>query len=265
MTNAFEQTEQGRGDSEPVSTLLGTVLSFSDLACAELICSHVDLVWIDLEHSTLTVRDVRDLAIAARAASCKAFVRVPTALTQNLGALLDAGIDGVVVPKVHSPDQVRQVTTRLEYPPLGERGYAPRRATKYLPRLDRGGTVRPICVIQIEDIEGLNRIEEIVQTPGIDCVVVGCADLSIELGLDEPLGEPLVNAILKVSEAANNAGRDFGLAGIGSSVLETVPNLKLSMLVAASDAGLVSNAIRALRNDFSAYSGQAQHSDRPST
>lgn len=41
-------------------------------------------------------------------------------------------------------------------------------------------------IIQIESVEGVKNIEEIVQVPGVDAIMVGAADLRMDMGL--PLG-----------------------------------------------------------------------------
>src|SRR5215212_2962230 len=75
---------------------LGTVITLPDVALAELTASAVDFVWIDLEHGALDSRDVQPLAIATRSAGADSFVRLSSASDPRLGAVLDAGVDGVV-------------------------------------------------------------------------------------------------------------------------------------------------------------------------
>src|SRR5215208_3377146 len=82
---------------------LGTVITLPDVALAELTASAVDFVWIDLEHGALDRRDVQPLAIAARSAGADSFVRLASATDPGLGAVLDAGVDRVVVPHVERP------------------------------------------------------------------------------------------------------------------------------------------------------------------
>src|SRR4029079_5642750 len=81
-------------------SVLGTVLTLPDVALAELTATHVDFVWIDLEHGALDRRHVARLAIAARSAGAESFARIGSAADATLGPVLDAGVDGVVVPMV---------------------------------------------------------------------------------------------------------------------------------------------------------------------
>jgi 2-keto-3-deoxy-L-rhamnonate aldolase RhmA len=101
--------------------LVGTVLTVPAVALAELLGERLDFVWIDPEHGGLGTADVQPLAIAARAAGCAAFVRLPSPDWPRLPAILDAGVDGVVVPRVESAADAGHLVERLRHPPLGSR------------------------------------------------------------------------------------------------------------------------------------------------
>src|SRR5919197_651800 len=108
--------------------MLGTVLTLPSVPLAELAAGPFDFVWIDLEHGALGAADVPSLAVAARSAGAGVFVRLPGPEPGDLAAILDAGVDGVVVPHVESAAGARRLVTRLRYPPRGTRGFAARRA-----------------------------------------------------------------------------------------------------------------------------------------
>src|SRR4051812_24873549 len=110
---------------------LGTVLTLPDVALAELTASPVDFVWIDFEHGALDRRDVQPPAIAARSAGAESLVRLASAADPVVGAVLDAGADGVVIPRVEQAQEAERVVHRLRYPPRGSRGVAARRASAY--------------------------------------------------------------------------------------------------------------------------------------
>jgi 4-hydroxy-2-oxoheptanedioate aldolase len=191
-------------------TRLGTVLSVADASLAESAAAAFDLVWLDLEHGALTVADVQALAIAVQGAGREAHVRVPRAGSDLLPAILDAGVDGVVAPRVESAAETAALVRRLRYPPAGSRGYGPRRAGAY-------GRAKepeiPGCTVQIESVEGVAEAGAIAAVDGVDALVVGCADLSLALG---PRAETLRDAVRHVAGAAEAAGIAFGVAAGGS-------------------------------------------------
>ncbi len=114
------------------------------------------MLWIDLEHGALSARDAQVLALAVQSTGAQAFVRVPSSRSDVLAAVLDAGVDGVVVPSVGSADEAREATRRLSYPPAGVRGFGPRRAGSFgrAPDFASSAEARPSCVVQIETPAG---------------------------------------------------------------------------------------------------------------
>jgi 4-hydroxy-2-oxoheptanedioate aldolase len=187
------------------------VISLPDVALAELTASFVDFVWIDLEHGALSARDVQPLAVAARAAGAESFVRLGSASDAALGRAIDAGVDGVVVPRVESAGDAEGVVERLRRPPRGSRGMAVRRAASY--GRDRL-LAEPRCVVQIESEAGATEAERIAALDGVHALVVGCADLAADTGEKLDAGAPrLREAIARVRAACADAGLAFGLAG----------------------------------------------------
>src|SRR5690349_17793680 len=112
-------------------TQIGTVLSLPGAALAELAGAALDFAWIDLEHGALGLADVQAMAVGLAAAGCEAHVRLPSVTPDRLPAVLDAGVDGVVAPRVESAEQAKELVQALRYPPAGVRGFGPRRASRY--------------------------------------------------------------------------------------------------------------------------------------
>lgn len=199
-------------------TRIGTVISFGDPALAELAATPLDFVWLDLEHGALTVRDVQPLTIAAQAAGASVLVRVPAIGSESIQPSLDCGVDGIVAPKIESANEAAALVHRLRFPPHGSRGFGPRRAGGYGRAADfaRSEAARVECVVQVESPAGVEAAHEIAVVPGVDAVVVGCADLSLALGAPGDLGSAdLAAACDGVASAAANGGIAWGLAAGG--------------------------------------------------
>ena len=130
-------------------------------------------------------------------------------LADSFAPILDAAADGIVIPHVESPAQAREAVDRLRLMPAGTRGYGPRRLA-VRPALDPPG-----CVVQIETTRGVDAAPEIARVDGIEAIVIGCADLSHDLG--EPLrfdSSRLQAAVATVGDAAEAGGVTFGVAGL---------------------------------------------------
>jgi 4-hydroxy-2-oxoheptanedioate aldolase len=188
--------------------LVGTVVTLPDVTLAELSASAVDFVWIDLEHGALGTADVAPLAIAARAAGAASLVRLRAASDPALGPALDAGVDGVVVPRVERAAQAATVVKLLRHPPRGSRGRAVRRDVAY--GRDAPAAADPVCMVQIESREAVEAADSIAGVEGVGALVVGCADLAASLDADpEALSAPIGH----VQRAAHAAGVASGVAG----------------------------------------------------
>ncbi len=216
------------------------MITLPDVRLAELTAEPADFVWIDLEHGALGTADVQPLAVAARAAGTPALVRVAD-LGAPLEAILDAGVDGVVMPRVETAADAAAFVERTRYPPRGSRGYAGRRA----PRDDPLGGSTPTCVVQIESWDAARRAGEIAEVDGVDALVVGCADLSLSLGDDPSAGSPaLGEAIALVQDAAALAGRASGVAGaFDAALLSDLVARRTTCIVAAADVRVYRTAI----------------------
>jgi 4-hydroxy-2-oxoheptanedioate aldolase len=223
--------------------LLGTVLTLPVVALAELVAEPLDFVWIDLEHGALDARDVQPLAVAARAAGSDALVRLPSSDWPRLPAILDAGVDGVVAPRVDSAAQAQRLVESLRHPPRGTRGFAARRAAAY----GRSGTASadPLCLVQIESAAGVEAAEQIAAVDGVDALVVGCADLALALdGGPDPTSPRVREAIARVQSAAAGAGIASGIAGPDeAAVLCELAGAGATLLVVSADVRLYAAAI----------------------
>jgi len=221
--------------------LVGTVVSVPDAALTELLCERFDFVWIDLEHGQLGPREAQVMAIAARAAGCAALARLPHAGTELLPALLDAGVDGVVAPRVDDAAAAERLVERLGYPPAGSRGVAPRRASSY-GRAHHGPD--PACVVQIESARAVGQADAIAAVHGVDALVVGCSDLARDLGIPGRLGDPgLVEAVRAVQQAASNAGLASGIAAPTARALAALRGGRSTLVVYSSDVRIYARAV----------------------
>jgi 2-keto-3-deoxy-L-rhamnonate aldolase RhmA len=198
--------------------LLGTVIASPDQALAEVAAAHFDFLWIDLEHSPLTIADVQSLCIAAAACSCGTLVRVRHPHSELLTALLDLGVDGVIAPRVEDPAVAASFAASLRYPPQGTRGLAARRASRYglAPRAQDA----PLCLVQIESRLAVRNAQQIAEVDGVDGLIAGPADLACDLGVDQDLSSAkLLAALGEIRLAAARAGVISGLAAGGSGEL----------------------------------------------
>ncbi|MDP9463189.1 MAG: aldolase/citrate lyase family protein, partial [Actinomycetota bacterium] len=142
-----------------------------------------DYVCLDNQHGVLDYQQSVAMAQAIVLGGGTPIARVPWNEPGIIGKMLDAGIEGVIVPMVNSAAEAQAVVRAGRYPPLGARSFGPviagmRRADHFDWSTD-GIAIIPM----IETAEAVAHLAEILAVPGIDAVYVGPADLSISLGL----------------------------------------------------------------------------------
>ena len=223
---------------------IGTVLSLPGAALAELAGAAFDFAWIDLEHGALGLGDMQAMAVGLAASGCAAHVRLPSSRSDCLAAVLDAGADGVVAPRVESADEACELVNRLLYPPVGRRGFGPRRAGCYGRSAPES---RVTCTVQIETRAGVAAAAEIAAVDGVDALVVGCSDLSFDLDAPLDLSAASVReAVESVAAAAASAGARFGVAASGDpAVVAALAAGRAHLLVYSADTRIYSHAVDA--------------------
>jgi 2-keto-3-deoxy-L-rhamnonate aldolase RhmA len=195
-------------------TLYGVMVTLGTPSISEML-SHCgfDWLWIDMEHGPLSLLDVQALA-QAKKIGCAALVRIPSNTQEWIQRVLDLGVDGIIIPHVTSAEEVRKAVQVSYYPPLGKRSLGPSRASLY--GLDASykfeGSKKRLLLIQIEDREGVNNIESILQVPGLDGVIIGPYDLSGSYGkLGEVHDLEVMSAISRVLDACKKARMPIGI------------------------------------------------------
>jgi 4-hydroxy-2-oxoheptanedioate aldolase len=194
---------------------VGTVLTMPGAASAELLAEPFDLVWIDLEHAALGRTEAQQMILGAQATGSLAYVRVSKADAGGLvGPMLDAGADGIVGADVRDESQATWLAALTRYPPVGRRGYGPRRSA-LRHRIRRTDPPEPPQLwAQLESQQGVGAAEEIARVDGIDGLIIGIADLCCDLGAPVGLADSRVqDAIRVVGQVSDGVGVRFGLAG----------------------------------------------------
>ena len=110
-------------------TVLGTFsVEFASPAVPLVLASAgFDFFFIDMEHGIFDLKDVATMCAVARQAGIAPIVRVPDSLYHPIAQALDAGAQGVMVPRVEDRAAVERVVAAVRYPPVGVRGALPGR------------------------------------------------------------------------------------------------------------------------------------------
>lgn len=160
-----------------------------------------DFVILDMEHGTYDFHDIAHLSQVAKLLGVTPIVRPPDHAYPWIARALDAGAQGLMVPRVSSPEQVRQVLDAMKFPPVGIRGMAGQRGHTDYRSVDRlkhaeKANRENLLIVQIELAEAVERLDEILAVEGVDVALVGPGDLSVSLGCSS-LKDPKLDAAIQ--------------------------------------------------------------------
>ncbi len=189
--------------SEPVAEALGR--------------TGLDFLIIDNEHGPFEAERTADFIRAAELVGIAPLARVREISRPAVLKLLDVGAQGIIVPDVHTVDQVRALVDYAKFAPIGKRGFCPTRKDGWgfgYPATEDIGTNMDYCnaetllIPQCETVGCLEHIETIAGMEGVDGIFIGPFDLSISMGIPGQFGHPdFLGALVRIRDACRAAGK----------------------------------------------------------
>lgn len=230
--------------------MLGTLVKVPSVAVVEVLGqSGLDFIVLDAEHAPLDRGALDSLLLAAKVADIPAVVRIPEASSAWAQTALDCGATGILVPHVRSSADAVAAVQMARY--SAGRGYSNSpRAGQYgrvsmrelVPAADR----QTVVMCQIEDEVAVDAAAEIAAVPGVDCLVVGPADLAVSIGADGPDHDTVWRLIDKVFSSARPAATAMGIFQPDARAVDACAAAGCSVFIVASDIGLLRQAATAL-------------------
>ena len=154
----------------------------SPLAAEVMAVGGCEWLVIDAEHAPWDLGMITEGLRAIESQACVPLVRPWTNDPSSFGQILDAGAMGLVAPHVSTVEQAEAIAEAVRYPPRGHRSSGTSRAT-----IDRAWTAQAndnlIICPQIEDLEGVDNTQAIMEVDGMDVAYIGPSDLALSMGL----------------------------------------------------------------------------------
>ena len=240
--------------SEGKSATLGW-LSIAHGFTAEMMARQgFDALCIDLQHGSVEANDVLPMLQGISQTDTVPFVRVAWNDPASIMRALDLGAYGIIVPLINTAEEAAQAVAACRYPPAGFRSSGPIRAMHY------GGSDyfdhandEIVVMAMIETKEGLENLDAICATPGLDAVYIGPADLSFALGLpprpDNP--EPVhLETCDKILAAAHKHGKKAVMHCAGAEFAAGAVARGFDMIMLTSDINCMIAGVRKQLDDF---------------
>jgi 4-hydroxy-2-oxoheptanedioate aldolase len=162
---------------------IGTInawLSLGNSFTAEIMAAQgYDSVTIDMQHGALDASDLLPMLQAMRASGVVPMVRVPWLEPGIIMKALDLGAQGIICPMINSAEEAAEFVSYCRYPPMGQRSYGPSRAAIAYGSYDISANKEVLAFAMIETQKGLDNLDAIATTPGLDGIYVGPADLTL--------------------------------------------------------------------------------------
>ena len=145
-----------------------------------------DFLLFDTQHAPVEVKQLIPAIASLRGKRTSPVVRVSANRADLICFALDAGARGIVVPMINTAEEAREMVRACKYFPDGERSNAGVRGEwgetgddyrRYMDTVNNDVLIAPM----IETQQAIANIDEILSVPGIDVLLVGPSDLSIEL------------------------------------------------------------------------------------
>lgn len=186
-------------------------LSIGNPFTAEIMAAQgYDAISVDLQHGALDYSALLPMFQAMRASGVALGARVPWLEPGIIMKVLDAGAMNVICPMISTAEQAAEFVSYLRYPPDGQRSFGPTRAGIAMPGYGAGMNREVVGLAMIETAEGVENLEAIAATPGLDGIYVGPSDLTLgtqqgrlppALDREEPEMIELIQRIVQVCHA----------------------------------------------------------------
>ncbi len=176
-----------------------------------------DFACVCLEHGRASFETLQTMVWAADAAGITPFARLSDVSRQSVLRTLETGVQGILLPWCQDAAMARTLVDHARYLPAGQRGqYGMAYGTDYLrtPLRDHFAIANAevLVMAQIESAEALDQVEAIAAVEGLDALMVGPGDLSLQLGHFLEFDHPTVRgAIDRVVDACLAAGKQPAL------------------------------------------------------
>lgn len=167
--------------------VFGGHVFYTDPEITEAMAMHgFEFIWIDGEHCAFDLQELLGHIQACAAGGSASIVRVAWNDPVRAKPVLEMGPDGILFPLVCTAEEAQAAVAACSYPPLGIRGFGPRRANQY------GALTNDVYlshvndsflrIVQIEHVKAVENLRAIARVEGIDLLMVGPNDLSASVG-----------------------------------------------------------------------------------
>jgi len=205
------RTKQKLKSGQPV---YGALSTSDDPQLAELFgLAGFDYYMLDAEHGLMDAAQVVNVICACERLNMTPMVRVGSKDPKLVLQYMDAGMLGVMMPGLESTSEVKMLIDAVKYAPVGKRGMGITRASGYVAVGQEAvdyinfTNEQTMVIPQFEDAALIDRFKEMISQPGVDAVVIGPRDLSLNMGFPDGPNHPevqeMIDRVIALCKKAN--------------------------------------------------------------
>lgn len=228
------------------------------------ICAGAGFDWllIDAEHGPNDLPLVLAQLQAASGYPVESVVRLPIGDPVLIKQYLDIGARSLLIPMVESATQAEMLVRATRYPPHGVRGVgsAIGRASQWnrTPEYLHHASDEICLLVQVESVAGLQNLEAIAATEGIDGVFVGPSDLAAALGhLGNPSAQEVQSAIERAIASIRDAKKAAGILMADEHLARRYLDLGATFVAVGTDVTILARGVETLAHRFAHRPHQA--------
>jgi len=183
----------------------GAIATIPSVQTVRIMAQSLDWIIVDLEHGPIDLSTAHAMIVATAGTPCVPMVRIAANEPHLAKAPMDFGALGINFPMILGRAEAEKAVRSVRYPPRGDRLWGPFHAP-YRWNVSMGDYMATadddmICMVTIEHVEAVERIDEIMATPGIDVAVIGPGDLATSINKRGLIDDPEVQALIARAEA----------------------------------------------------------------
>jgi 4-hydroxy-2-oxoheptanedioate aldolase len=198
----LNRLKQAWRDKRPT---FGAIATIPSIQTVRIMAQSLDWIIVDLEHGPIDLSTAHGMIMATAGTPCVPLVRIAANEPHLAKAPMDIGALGINFPMISSRTEAEKAVRSVRYPPAGSRlwgpFHAPFRWNVSMADYMAGADDDMICMVTIEHVEAVERIDEIMATPGIDVAVIGAGDLATSINKRGLIDDPEVQDLMARAEA----------------------------------------------------------------
>ncbi|WP_318386093.1 2-dehydro-3-deoxyglucarate aldolase [Enterobacter sp.] len=213
-----------------------------------------DWLLLDGEHAPNDITTFVPQLMALKGSPSAPVVRVPTNDPVVIKRLLDIGFYNFLIPFVETEEEAVLAVASTRYPPEGIRGVSvSHRANMFgtVPDYFAQSNKNISILVQIESQAGVDNLDAILSTDGIDAVFVGPSDLAASLGYLGNAAHPEVQRTIQhIFARAKAHGKPSGILAPVEADARRYLEWGATVVAVGSDLGVFRAGTQKLADSF---------------